>query len=289
MTAPYSDQFRLSITEALSTQLFAALEKLEPAPLTMENLDALVPLAEKLGLPNKSGVYQLFRQIPGKARELAYVGKADQPLNKRLEDHLKKLSGRKGISIEEISFKCLFVEEDLSSVSPEKMLIKRHLETGKIVWNNRGFGINDPGRERDTTRVKSNHFDLEFPIDLTREVKGLLPGESRPLSEVLKEIKQGLPFNFRYGRSATFKEHSISIPDCGMTADEVFRLVAEHLYEQWRICALVGWVVMYNDSPRTYPSAFRYYGPEGVTEQKPMTRKPGKGESEDDIEEEPDT
>ena len=84
MTRQYSDGFRLSITKALSTQLYAALEALEPAPLTMENLDALYAQAAKLGLDGLSGVYKLYSQKPTGGHELTYVGKADQPLPKRL-------------------------------------------------------------------------------------------------------------------------------------------------------------------------------------------------------------
>ncbi|MFD4723506.1 GIY-YIG nuclease family protein [Streptomyces seoulensis] len=281
MVNGYSDQFRLSITEALSTQLYVALRKLEPAPLTQENLDALAPQAERLGLPSRSGVYQLFRQEPGKERQLTYVGKADEPLPERLGDHLYKLSGREGISIEEMSFKCLFVEEDLSSVSPEKMLIKEHLKTGKIVWNNRGFGNNDPGRNRDRTTIKNTHFDLEFPIDLSREVKGLTPGV-QSLHDVLWVIKRGIPFNFRFKHSAAFKQLMVTVPDGNVTADEAFRFIAQHLPGKWQICALLGWVIMYDDSPSTYPSARRYYRPDGVSTQVPKTRKPSKNETDED-------
>ncbi|MFE9059982.1 GIY-YIG nuclease family protein [Streptomyces violaceusniger] len=285
MTDGYSDQFRLSITEALSKQLYAALKRLEPAPLTQENLDALAPQAEKLGLPNMSGVYQLFRQLPGEERQLAYVGKADEPLPDRLGDHLYKLSGREGISIDEMSFKCLFVEEDLSSVSPEKMLIKEHLKTGKIVWNNRGFGNNDPGRNRDRTVIKSNHFDLAFPIDLARKVKGVTPGV-QSLHELLGEIKRGIPFNFRFKHSAAFKELLVTVPNEEMTVDEAFRFVAQHLPGKWQICALLGWAIMYDDSPSTYPSARYYYRLDGVSTQEPKTRKPSKSEMEDAVEDE---
>ena len=283
MTDGYSDQFRLSITEALSTQLYAALSHLEPAPLNEENLKALAPQAEKLGLPSMSGVYQIFRQEPGKERQLAYVGKADEPLPDRLGNHLYKLSGREGISIDEMSFKCLFVEEDLSSVSPEKMLIKRHLKTGKIVWNNRGFGNNDPGRNRDKTAIKSNHFDLEFPIDLYREVEGLTSGV-QPLHDVLLKIKRGIPFLFRFKHSAAFKKQMVTVPEGAMTVDEALRFVAQHLTGKWQICSLLGWVIMYDDSPTTYPSARRYYRPEGVSDQVPRTRKPGRNETEDEVE-----
>lgn len=284
MAGPYSNQFRLSITEALSTQLFAALDRLEPAPLTSENLDALYPLAEKLGLASLSGVYQLFRQKPGEERVLTYVGKADQPLPKRLGDHLKKLSGRAGISVSEMSFRCLFVEEDLSSVSPEKMLIKRHLETGTIVWNNRGFGPNDPGSERDTTRNSENHWDLEFPIDLARKVQGLVPGQ-QPLKVLLKAIKQGLPFNFRFAQGlGPLGEKVVTVTDTEMTAEEAFQFVGAHLTGKWQVSALVGWVIMYEDDHKVYPSAFRYYRPDGViVDQKPITRKPKKGENPDEV------
>lgn len=288
MTGQFSDQFRLSITEALSKQLYATLNRLEPAPLTQENLDSLAPLAEKLGLPSKAGVYQLFRQEPGGPRELAYVGKADEPLPDRLENHLYKLSGREGISIDEISFRCLFVEEDLSSVSPEKMLIKKHLETGKIVWNKRGFGNKDVGRYRDRTTIKSTHFDLEFPIDLSRKVEGITPGV-RPLRAVLDEIKRGIPFNFRFKRSAAFREQMVTVPAGDMTADEAFRFVAQHLSGKWQICALLGWAIMYDDSPSTYPSARRYYRPDGVLDQIPKTKEPGKNDAEDEVDEDSDS
>ncbi|MCI0386479.1 GIY-YIG nuclease family protein [Streptomyces sp. CNQ085] len=284
MADRYSDQFRLSITEALSTQLYAALKRLEPAPLTQENLDALAPQAEKLGLPSMSGVYQLFRQLPGEERQLTYVGKADEPLPERLGNHLYKLSGREHISIDEMSFKCLFVEEDLSSVSPEKMLINEHLKTGKIVWNNRGFGNNDPGRNRDRTVIKSNHFDLEFPVDLSHTVKGLTPG-IQSLHDALWEIKRGIPFLFRFKHSPAFKKLMITVPDGGFTADEAFRFIAQHLPNKWQICALLGWVIMYDDNPSLYPSARRYYRNDGVIDQNPETRKPGKNETDDEADE----
>lgn len=283
MADQFSDQFRLSITEALSKQLYAALSRLEPAPLTQANLDALAPQAEKLGLPSMAGVYQLFRQEPGKERQLAYVGKADEPLPKRLGNHLYKLSGREKISIGEMSFKCLFVEEDLSSVSPEKMLIKEHLKTGKVVWNNRGFGNNDTGRNRDRTKIKNTHFDLAFPIDLSRKVQGISPGD-QSLHSVLWEIKRGIPFLFRFKHSAAFKTQMVTVPDRDMTADEAFRFVAQHLGSEWQICGLLGWVIMYDDSPSLYPSARRYYRSEGVFDQTPETKKPGKNDIDEEDE-----
>lgn len=283
VTNQYSNQFRLSITKALSTQLYESIKQLEPAPLTRENLDALVSQAETLGLPSRAGVYQIFRQEPGKKRELTYVGKADEPLDERLGKHLFKLSGRRGISIDEISFRCLFVEEDLSAVSPEKMLIKEHLKNGKIVWNNRGFGNNDPGRNRDKTVIKENHFDLEFPIDLDRKISGLTPGH-QSLYDVLWAIKKNISFVFRFKQSALYKKTFVTVPKGDMTIDEAFRFVIKHLSGKWQICALLGWAIMYDDAPATYPSAWRIYQPDKVVEQEPQTRKPGKNEIDEDEE-----
>lgn len=281
MTAQYSDGFRLSITKALSTQLYAALEVLEPAPLTRENLDALYAQAKKLGLDSLSGVYQLYRQNPAGGHELTYVGKADQPLPKRLGEHLFKLSGRVGISIDEISFKCLFVEEDLSAVSPEKMLIKRHLETSAIVWNNRGFGINDPGRNRDGTVLKDDHFDVEYRIDLNREVAGLQAGP-QSLRDLLKTVKSGVPYIFRYQPSASFKSTRVVVPSANMSVDEIFRFIAKHLDEEWKISALVGWTIMYHDKNRPYASAFRYYRSDGNVEDAiPRTKQAEEGDMRD--------
>lgn len=277
MTPNAVTDFKLSITEALSTQLYAALERLEPAALTQESLDAVAAEAVRLGVPDMAGVYQLFRRIPGEGRELTYVGKADEPLPDRLANHLFKLSGRKGIAIDEMSFRCLFVEEDLSSVSPEKMLIKRHLKTGRIVWNNRGFGNNDPGRNRDHTTIRKDHFDLEFPIDLSRKVEGLTPGH-QTLDMVLRTIKSGLPFLFRYKRAAEFKGAYVTVPHGELSADEAFQLVADALPRKWQICALLGYVIMYDDNPQTYPSAHRYYRPDGVVNQEPKIREPTKAE-----------
>lgn len=281
MAGQYSDGFRLSITQALSTQLYAALEALEPAPLTKENLEALYVQAAKLGLDSLSGVYQLYREKPVGGQELTYVGKADQPLPKRLGDHLFKLTGRVGISIDEISFKCLFVEEDLSAVSPEKMLIKRHQETSAIVWNNRGFGINDPGRNRDGTVLKNTHFDLEYPIDLDLKVSGLRAGP-QSLRDLLQAVKVGVPYIFRYQRSASFKDKRVIVPSADMSVDAVFRFIAGHLDETWRISALVGWTIMYPDNNRVYPSAFRYYHPHGaVATATPRTQQAEEGGADD--------
>lgn len=238
----YHKDFTLSITKALGDQLAAALDGLDRAPLAEENIARL---------KEKPGVYQLY--LNG---EFVYVGKADRSLPVRLRNHLRKISGRRNISLDEMAFSCLYVAEDFSALAPEQLLITHHKGMGNIPWNNNGFGNKDPGRQRDHTIP--NRFDVKFPIDLDRPVGGLSPGETT-LHEFLEAIKAALPYNFRYGSSAEFKTHSVHVPTDEMTADQVFQLVSAAIPATWQITALKGYVIMYDDSPNTYGSAWRYY------------------------------
>ncbi|MFG3496228.1 GIY-YIG nuclease family protein [Streptomyces sp. NPDC047928] len=240
----YHKDFTLSITKALGDQLSAALDGLDRAPLAEENIARL---------KEKPGVYQLYLND-----DFVYVGKADKSLPTRLRNHLRKISGRRNISLGQMTFSCLYVAEDFSALAPEQLLISHHKGMGNIPWNNNGFGNKDPGRQRDSTVLKQNHFDVVFPIDLDRPIEGLSPGETT-LHELLETTKTGLPYNFRYGKSAEFKTRSVHVPSADMTADEVFRLVSAEIPARWQITALMGYVIMYDDSPDTYRSAWRYY------------------------------
>ncbi|WP_354387404.1 Eco29kI family restriction endonuclease [Streptomyces atratus] len=284
MAEAFSNQFRLSITKALGDQLAEELAKLMPAPLTREHLDELDRQAEVENLASRSGVYQLYRQVPGAPkRELVYVGKADKPLSQRLGNHLKKISGRRNISIDEISFKCLYVAEDFSAVAPEKLLIKRYKMDGGIPWNTNGFGNKDPGRNRDTTVLKKNHFDVLHPIDLDRPIGGLAVAE-QPLAKLLEQVKDSSPYNFRYEESQIYQDISVEAPATTLTADDAFRLIASHLPEGWQVTALMGYVIMYRDHQRDYASAFRYYHGDEVHDADPKLKAAGKIEEDAEAE-----
>lgn len=204
-----------------------------------------------------------------------YVGKAEKPLPQRLGNHLKKISGRSGISLGEMTFKCLFVAEDFTAVAPEKLLIKQYRKDGHIPWNTNGFGNKDPGRNRDRTILKKNHFDVLFRIDLERNVEGLTPGE-QTLESLLAQIKNGVPYNFRYEESDIYQDVAISVPDGPLTADQAFRLAAAHLPAGWQVAALMGYVIMYHDAQTDYASAWRYYRGTDVHDSEPKLKAAGK-------------
>ncbi|MFD0272678.1 Eco29kI family restriction endonuclease [Kitasatospora sp. NPDC059646] len=240
----YHDDFRLSITKALGDQLADALSHLGRAPLADENLAQL---------DDRPGVYQLY--LDG---DFVYVGKADKTLPGRLRNHLRKLSGRRNIDLADVAFSCLYVAEDFSALAPEQLLISHHKEMGNIPWNNNGFGNKDPGRQRDSTILKNNHFDVVFPIDLDRPVEGLVPGDTS-LHAFLKALKGGLPYNFRYAEPPRSKSSFVTVPHGGLSANDAFRMLSEALPEAWQVAALMGYVIMYGDSPNEYKSAWRYF------------------------------
>ncbi|WP_370936130.1 GIY-YIG nuclease family protein [Amycolatopsis sp. cg13] len=246
---PYDAEFRLSITRALRDQLADSMAGLDPDALSVDNIEALRP---------RPGVYQLYHR-----GQLVYIGKSDIPLPTRLARHHRKVSGRTGISPGEMEFKCLYVEEDLSAVAPETLLIQRHRGAGEIPWNHNGFGSNDPGKERDTTTIKADHFDTLYPIDLEWPCR--VPMIAPTIGDVLKQLSQMLPYKFRYqaARSPRTqpKEYSLPCPAAGcveMTADELFGVIVETLPRPWQITALPGYVIMYRANKK-YASAVRIY------------------------------
>ncbi|GAA3617952.1 hypothetical protein GCM10022267_00210 [Lentzea roselyniae] len=240
----FHDHFRLSITKALGDQLSVALTRLGRAPLSDEYL---------ADLDERPGVYQLY--LSG---DFVYVGKAEKSLRARLSNHLRKLGGRQRINLADVSFSCLYVDEDFSALAPEQLLISHHKGAGSIPWNNNGFGNKDPGRNRDATVLKKNHFDVEYPIDLSLPVGGLREGRTN-LSTFLKVLKSGLPYNFRYKEPPGSGVAEIMVTPGGLSADQAFRLASRVLPEKWQIVALMGYVIMYDDSPSDYKSAWRYY------------------------------
>ena len=239
-------EFRLSITRALGDQLATALNELSPAPLDWTHIKALA---------RRPGVYQLYEDD-----SFVYVGKADSSLQDRLAEHLTKISGR--LEVGAMTFCCLYVEEDLHAVAPERLLIARYKGGGQVAWNNNGFGNNDPGKERDTTDFskKPDHFDVLHPANLDWLCDDITPG-SYSVAELLQALKDALPYVFRYQRSVFHKEILTRVTPGTNTADQLFRLVATAVSDvepDWQITALPGYVIFY---PRKgpYPSARRVY------------------------------
>lgn len=241
-----SAEFRLSITRALADQLATSIASLSPEPLTQPTLATL---------PHRAGVYQLYLED-----RMVYVGKADPSLPKRLTRHYWKLSGRENVDIANVGYTCLFVDEDLHAVAPERLLIDRYRARGEAPWNFNGFGSNDPGQQRDTTTFDSDHFDVLFPASLDWQCPEISAGEY-PASDLLAKVKNCLPYIFRYQVASFHSNTFVTVPYDAPTADELFTILGQAIAShdpEWQIVALPGYVIMYpKNGP--FPSARKSY------------------------------
>ena len=253
-------EFRLSVTRALRDQLIESLAKIEPAPLARDLLDQL---------ESRGGVYELFDE-----EVLVYIGKSNHDLPGRLNQHRIKLGGRVGDLLERVTFKCVYVDEDLHAVSAETLLIDAYRAQQQAVWNTNGFGNKDPGQQRDTSEVKAAHFDALNPIDLDQAVAIRLPDSPVTVNDMLWAVKSALPYNFRFDQVTATKrdlEALLASIDEGdfetvRTAREWFEWLAGALPESWTLVALPGYVIGYPNRPATrIPSRIGTWSRDGDT------------------------
>ncbi len=244
---PATDHFTFDLTGALAEQLDGALPALTPEALTPTNLASV---------HHTPGIYQLYH-----AGNLVYVGKADNDLCARLTGHYEKISGRLNIKVDEMTFTGLYLDGTWIPVGPEQMLIKRREHQGqKPMWNFNGFGINDPGKERDTTNFRDTHFDVLYPADIMYRLA--MASGTYPMPSFLKTVKQALPYVFRfedkYARHADYQSTHVTIAGDSPTADQVFEAISLGLPPGWQLTVLPGYVILYK-TQRRFPSARKTY------------------------------
>jgi hypothetical protein len=101
----------------------------------------------------KKGVYALYRN-----RKIVYAGKALQTtLKRRLNEHTKKISGRRNIALKEMTCRYLILGSDWFVRAGEHALI----ESYEPQWNLSGFGSHVPGKGR--PGIKVSKWDTDFP------------------------------------------------------------------------------------------------------------------------------
>lgn len=243
-------EFEFDLPRALLRDLVALLDGMGRAPLDEATVNAHIP--------EEQGVYQLFLDDT-----LVYVGKTDSDagLNQRLGRHAKKIQQRHDLDPGRVSFKAvrIFV---FTAVDLEQQLIKHYGAGAGLAWNNSGFGSNDPGRERDTTTLKDDHFDILYPIDIDVPLGASAAVGAFPVADVLATLKTEVPYVIRYqnkgGKSR--KPHAdllatiVTIPAGGHTARSVLRLVQKALGADWQITVQPGYVIVYKED-KSYPHA----------------------------------
>ncbi|MDN3259855.1 caspase family protein [Streptomyces sp. CSDS2] len=235
--------------------------------LTAENIEKL---------QDWPGVYLLHR-TSGEAPEVLYAARNDRSLALRLGQHLRKINGRCRIDARDLSFSYLKLDDDLSVVAPERLVLRHlHAQGRSPLWNNSGFGSNDAGRRRDYRRLGDDHFDMLHPIDLSWPVHLNAPDLEVTAREMAVHLRAQLPYGFRTELGdAELGRTRLTLPQSPLPADRAFRLLAAALGDAWQISALVGQVLMYRERGGRYPNAIRYYaGTQTLTEMPEVCKGP---------------
>lgn len=242
---PYAE-LEFDLAGALRDRLVQMFDSMPTAPLSRDAISASVP--------NQQGVYQIFHE-----NELVYIGKTDAQsgLRSRLIRHSDKILHRVGLDPVSVSFKAirLFV---FTVMDLETELLQAH----KPAWNGRGFGSNDPGRERDTTRIKLVNFDAQYPIDIHCEIDTALEsGITMSAESALAAVQLNVPWKLRRqnlgGRSrrchVELEGSGVILSGNSQTAWDLISEIVGQLPAGWQATALKSHVILYKEGPKDYP------------------------------------
>lgn len=251
--------FEFDIATPLFEQMCVDFDKLQPLQLDEGNL---AEVAEK------PGVYGLHHK-----GDLVYVGKADDSARVRLRKHLRQLHGRQGISPDQVSFRCLHFAYTWDPFKPEGHMIERYSPT----WNSKGFGPNDPGRERDTTNLADDHWHVRFPLDPQYVCEGIPVGQYDVL-ELLRLVAKNAPYWVRFqgnreprNSAARVKYEQahldfaaampITVEADGMSVEELLLLAVASLPDpgQWQLTQLPSHLLLYRERDVDYPRMHRLW------------------------------
>lgn len=245
MTEGYTE-FEFDLPDALLTHLIRVLDGLQSAPLAAGVVGSV---------PEAQGVYQLFLDD-----ELVYIGKTDAEagLRKRLDRHAFKIQHRLNLDPARVTFRAvrIFV---FTAIDLETQLIRHYAQDGAR-WNNRGFGANDPGRQRDRTKVRATNFDALYPIDLDRQID-LDFSQDDNAGQVLARLKQALPYTFRYqtdgGRrpAAELAHAPVKIGNGPTTTRRLLLDLVAQLPAGWQVTAFLHQIILYRETIDDYPDA----------------------------------
>lgn len=244
----FHDLFALDMQSVLVSEISTCFANLEPVELCRGNLDVLHEYEQDPDHARK-GLYILHHE-----GAVVYVGKTDGSLCDRLGDHFIKLTARQNIAVTDVSFRCLYLDRNWSALAHESGLIEENKRSGGCSWNNAGFGLHDPGRNRDGTIIKEDHFDRRYPVNPDIAVD--VASGNHTVWDVLQETKSKLPYLLRFenekgfspsGAHSDYMEPTIRIPR-NPTARSILEAVVDALGPEWQVSFLFGYVILYRGS-----------------------------------------
>lgn len=227
--------FQFNLPRAVAEHLFNGLDKLQPSPLAIENLQAL--RAFQVEMRSTQGVYVIYEQ-----QSAVYAGKSND-LVERLGEHREKLRARRGIDMGLIGFKALVLDESWSTSANEDLLIGQFKNRSECKWNGTGFGPKDPGKERDTT--KPSWFNNTYPIRDDWPVENV--PDQAAVGDVLRVLKDQLPFLLRYERLGKAAAVPVDLDGIPRNARAVLVKCAQALGANWQLTLLKFGFILYQD------------------------------------------
>ncbi len=240
-------ELEFDLPQALLEKLVEVFDKISSVPLNEINVGAI---------PEEQGVYQLYLDD-----ELVYVGKTDAEagLRNRLYRHACKIKHRLNLEPARVTLKAVRIYV-FTAMDLESELIRHYGGVKNLAWNGSGFGSNDPGRERDTTKVKATNYDALFPIDVDREVE-LEISEGQSAADVIVSLKATLPYTLRFesdGKSrrphSDFGRAILPSLPAPSTTRTILSHIVKNLPDGWHATALPGYVIVYKNDRRSFPS-----------------------------------
>jgi len=225
-------EFEFDLPEALLERLVRRFEDIEPAPLDGKSVS---------GVPEAQGVYQLLLR-----GELVYIGKTDaaKGLRQRLERHATTIRHRNNLSPGDVSFRAIRVFV-FTAMDLESQLISHY---GGVAWQHSGFGSNDPGRNRDGTRLRAGGFDEQFPIDIDHPLDFEIQ-RSGLIRELLSELKKGLPYVFRYqALPSDVANTELALPSGLLTTRIVLTSVVDNMPTGWQATDMYARLILYRET-----------------------------------------
>ena len=233
------DYFRFSLPRAVTEQLVERLEQLTSSPLTNDALAKLT--AFQAENETAQGVYVIYQ-----GGSAAYAGKADG-LAERLGEHLWKLCGRQGIDLATVGFKALLLDENWSTSANEGLLINHFKAKNECRWNGSGFGPKDPGKNRDGG--EPNWFDNIFHVRDDYTIENIV--DAMTVGAVLAQIKEQVPYLFRYDVPAQAAETALRLRGVPRTARALALAVTKALGAGWQLMLFKNGFTLYR-AAKTY-------------------------------------
>lgn len=229
------DLFDFDLPGAVTEQLRRKLDRMQGSQLTQLSVKELALFQRQHRI--RQGVYQLLY-----SGQVAYVGKASDA-KVRLEQHFWKAQGRLNLQTEKLDYKCLLLHPNWSTSANEELLIQHYQNQGSCLWNLSGFGAKDVGRQRDGT--EPNKFDSEYPINADYPVSIAQGGHN--LGELLQNVKNQLPYIFRYGINDEVANKTIDLTGVPLTTRMILTTIVRALGADWQATVFFSHIILYKE------------------------------------------